>query len=82
MFNFEVKHGRNGAVTAFLDVDSGPDQMTYCACFDLYDWWAPVYFSAETMIYNPDVDPDELNLDPDVMPGNYSFISHTLHVNF
>lgn len=79
MFDFTVKHGRNGAVTAWLDVDSGPDQMTYCASFDLYDWWAPVHFSAETMIYNPDQpDPDDV----DEMPGNYSFISHTLHVNF
>jgi len=78
MFNFTVKHGHNGATTAWLDVDSGPDQMTYCASFDLYDWFAPLHFSVETMIYNPD------NPEPDVgddgLPSGYAYTSHTQNV--
>lgn len=81
MFDFKVQHGPHGAVTAWLDLDCDPDRLTYCASFDLYDWWSPVYFSVETMIDSPDEDPDEL-LDPDVMPPNYSHVCHTLHVNF
>lgn len=83
MFDFTVQHGPRGSVLAWLDVDKGPDQMTYCASFDLHDWWAPIFFSVETMIYDPaNPDPDFDAGDPNEMPPGYAYTSHALHIHF
>lgn len=77
MFDFKVMHGPDGSTLAYLDVEKGPDQLTYTACFNMYDWVAPLHFSVETNIYDP-FDDGELLIDD--MPPGYSYRAHAQNV--
>lgn len=77
MFNFEVI--RTGKMTnAYLLVEDGDDTVSYCVCFDPFDWFDNLHASATTMIGTTRKEMHTLEFIEDA-PDGYARIEHSQH---